>query len=486
MNITIEFQGLSEKLSPSLASTLTVGSSIDVDKSTSTESLVPVKPVPDKAGNRVYRYLRWNFFSVYRRLFSIVFLGNLIPLILIIRKLVVDSRYDAYHSISTIAATATMSNIFTSLITRNEHFVNLLFRVAVSIPTRSPLFARRLMAKMYSYGGIHSGCGVAAVVWHLVYLMATTFLFARGRPLEIAVVVIGWLVLSLFIAILVFAHPHLRATLHNYFELVHRCAGWSIIAAAWAQVMLLAALTGKEQGQTLGRVLLVTPGFWLLLSSTCLVIYPWTRLRLKDVEAEPLSDHAVRLHFKGSKAEACQTVRLADIPLKELHSFACIPEPNGANGYSVVVSDAGDWTKRIIRNPPRKIWVRGVPTFGVLRVATLFKPVVVVATGSGIGPCLGLFNGFPSLPCRVLWSAPSPETTFGKDIIDIVYRADPNAVIIDTRKSGRQDMVRLTYELYKEASAEAVLVISNQKLTWKIVYGMETRGVPAYGPIWDS
>jgi hypothetical protein len=38
----------------------------------------------------------------------------------------------------------------------------------------------------------------------------------------------------------------------------------------------------------------------------------------------------------------------------------------------------------------------------------------------------------------------------------------------------------------QEFQAEAVIVISNEKLTKKVVYGMETRGVPAYGAIWDS
>ena len=47
-------------------------------------------------------------------------------------------------------------------------------------------------------------------------------------------------------------------------------------------------------------------------------------------------------------------------------------------------------------------------------------------------------------------------------------------------------MVKMTYQLVREFRAEAVCVISNQKLTRKIVYGMNSRGVPAFGPIWDS
>jgi len=68
----------------------------------------------------------------------------------------------------------------------------------------------------------------------------------------------------------------------------------------------------------------------------------------------------------------------------------------------------------------------------------------------------------------------------------MVLRADPDAVIIDTRESGRPDMVAITYNMFLEAEAEAVFCISNPKLTRKIVYAMETRGIPAYGPVWDS
>jgi hypothetical protein len=42
-------------------------------------------------------------------------------------------------------------------------------------------------------------------------------------------------------------------------------------------------------------------------------------------------------------------------------------------------------------------------------------------------------------------------------------------------------MVRLTYRLVKEFDAEAVCIISNKTLTDKVVYGMVSRGIPAFG-----
>lgn len=47
-------------------------------------------------------------------------------------------------------------------------------------------------------------------------------------------------------------------------------------------------------------------------------------------------------------------------------------------------------------------------------------------------------------------------------------------------------MVQIAYDMYKNSDAEAVFCISNPSLTKKIVYGLEGRGVPTYGPIWDS
>lgn len=47
-------------------------------------------------------------------------------------------------------------------------------------------------------------------------------------------------------------------------------------------------------------------------------------------------------------------------------------------------------------------------------------------------------------------------------------------------------MVKLTYLVAKEYQPEAVCIISNEALTRKVVYGMVSRGIPAFGPIWDS
>ena len=59
--------------------------------------------------------------------------------------------------------------------------------------------------------------------------------------------------------------------------------------------------------------------------------------------------------------------------------------------------------------------------------------------------------------------------------MDSLLAVSPDAVVYDTRKHGKPDMVKLTMKLVREFNAEAVCVISNQKLTQQVVYGMMSR-----------
>uniref|UniRef100_L2FTJ6 Nonribosomal peptide synthetase 12 n=1 Tax=Colletotrichum fructicola (strain Nara gc5) TaxID=1213859 RepID=L2FTJ6_COLFN len=418
--------------------------------------------VPDKKGNRAYRFLRWNFGSVYRRIFTIAFLANIACLIFVILNSVLTGAALTPQT----CATAVSANILAALFIRNEHTVNAMFKVFVLFPAKAPLSVRRAFAKVYSYGGIHSGCGVASFFCYRIVLL-------------------------LFL-IIAFAHPRARVLLHNWFEGTHRFLGWSVVLLFWALVMMLAEDSSDAANIPYAASVVMTPSFWMLIVITALVAYPWTRLRLRDVEAEAMSAHVVKLNFDFADVHYGQAGQVKGL------------SNAGKKGFSVLVSNAGDWTDKIIKNPPKKIWTRGVPQYGVLRVAGLFEPCIVIATGSGIGPCLSLFVQKPDHPVRIIWSTQRPAETYGQAVIDTIYKADPNAVIIDTKKTGRPDLVAITYRIWessrrqagiaqienaggkKMGPCEAVVIISNQKVTRKVVYGLESRGIPAYGAIFDS
>ena len=391
--------------------------------------------------------------------------------------------------LATSVADAASCNLMVAILFSQVNFVNLLYEIAVHMPHSLPVSIRRRFAKVFHYGGGHSGAGTAAVVWYILYTAIATKNYIQAPTHNtLASLVTSWILVTMFCLILAAAHPHFRIKYHDYFEAGHRFAGWTALVTFWTHNILSAIASSQEEGITTGRYLIKSPNFWFIIVSTSCSFLSWSRLRHQDVYPEVLSDHAIRLHFKYLAMQPFYGLKISDKPLTEWHAFATIPDEdeNGKiNGFSVVVSNAGDWTNKIINTPPKKLWVRGYPLHGLLYTSRLFKRVVVVATGSGIGPCLSLLYANVT-PRRVLWSTPHPETTYGPKIMNSVLRADPDAIIWNTRELGRPDMVALTYQLVLESNAEAVFIISNPKVTAKVVYGMETRGIPAYGAIFDS
>lgn len=55
-----------------------------------------------------------------------------------------------------------------------------------------------------------------------------------------------------------------------------------------------------------------------------------------------------------------------------------------------------------------------------------------------------LHMAIPVAIISLLWTAPNVRQTFGDKFVDAVVEANPEAVIYDTRKHGKPDMVKLT------------------------------------------
>ncbi|KAF3937605.1 hypothetical protein ABW19_dt0203315 [Dactylella cylindrospora] len=439
-------------------------------------------PIPER-GSYIWPKIRHSFLSAYRRLFSVIFLGNLAGL------LYIAFHYSDGSRIKNLA-TAVAANLLVATLIRQDFVINAIFAVFALTPQWAPLRFRRSIAKIYEYGGVHSGAAIAATMWYIFLTEEITRTYAIAARNGVyfknigVVLTLTYIPLLILIAVITFALPGLRRRFHDSFEATHRFGGWTAIAVIWAQSVVLTDAT--RGSASLRRALAESPSFWFLLIITICIIYPWLRLRKVVVRPERLSNHATRLFFDTVPVGWCQGFAVSDRPLFEWHTFASLPEP-GFQSCSLLVSNAGDWTKKQINQGPHKLWIRGIPRTGVLRIAPIFKCAIMIATGSGIGPQLSFLLGCGNtLEYRLIWSTRSPEKTYGKAVMDLVNQVDPKAVIIDTNKTGRPDLVQIAYELYIKMKAEAVFVISNQTITRSTVYALESRGIPAYGPVFDS
>lgn len=433
-------------------------------------------PVQKKSKFAVIRYTA---LDVYRRLFTLVFCANLAVFIAI---MVTDRKLLALGN-------AAAANLLACGLARQPLVVNTIFRTVCSISRSAPLRLRRIASKVYHYGGVHSGCGVASLVWYAGFVgwMSHEYWSPVGgvRTVTLAPLVLSYILLALLLLIIVVAYPAFRIKLHDYFELTHRFTGWLVIILFIVLVLVFANDASQAEQKSLGQYLIEFPAFWMIMVAAASVIHPWTLLRKVRIEPEYLSTHAVRLHFKYTNTKFGKGTQLSKHPLRDWHGFATFPDPNN-QGFSCLVSKAGDWTSNCIKAQPTYLWKRGVLIYGFAYAMRVFKRVVVVTTGSGIGPCLSFLGDKNRPELRVVWQTRTPMKTYGQGILDLVSQLDPNPTIIDTRESGRLDMTPIIRRIAKEFDAEAVCVVSNPVLTKKIVYELEATGVPAFGPIFDS
>ena len=381
------------------------------------------------------------------------------------------------YDIAAIAQVALL-NFTLAILIRQQRVVNLLFWTATRIPTSWPLWIRWGAGKIFHFGGLHSGGAVAGSVWFafLLFGLAANEMNGVGHASGLMLGLSAGMVALMTLMIITAIGP-IRQKFHNRFEHVHRFAGWTLLALFWAHNAAMVRDAGVPLTSSLA--------FWLLCVITLSIASPWMTLKKVPIEVEKPSNHAVIVRFNyGDTPFPGSSNALSVSPLREWHSFANIPTP-GEDGYRLVISRAGDWTGRFIDNPPDNVWVKGITTSGVARIEVLFKKVVYVGTGSGIGPILPHLLAH-DVPNKLIWSTRSPRKTYGDELVDEIEAHTEDPLIWDTDARGKPDLSKLALQALKETGAEAVIVISNQKLTQRVIYDMERQGIPAFGAIWDS
>jgi hypothetical protein len=357
-------------------------------------------------------------------------------------------------------------NFAIGILMRQQHFVNALSRVVMRVPTSWPLRLRWALAKGYHLGGLHVGGAVCGTAWFLGLTVVATGVVGPELLL------VYYLQALLLIGIVTTARPRFRATRHDLFERIHRFGGWGLSALFWTGAALLPS------------ALAATPTVWVLTLTTLSSLMPWLGLRRIPIQVVRPSSHVALVRADHGTPMAGSTRSVSRHPLRQWHSFAVVPSP-GAPGFRMAVSRAGDWTGEFIDDPPSHLWVRGVATAGMANYGTVFRRVVYVVTGSGIGPVLAHVLA-ARVPHTLVWVTRDPVRTYGQELVDEILTAQPDTLIWDTDAHGKPDMVRLAYSAYSSSGAEAVICVSNRTVTWSVVHGMERLGIPALGPIWDS
>ncbi|MCG7495214.1 hypothetical protein [Thalassobius sp. Cn5-15] len=429
----------------------------------------------DAAAPKWRRITRHPALMEYRRLAALVAIVNLSVFILGLQT----GRWGSFGAFHLPAiADMALINLSLGILIRQQRVVNALFWLATRLPTSAPLWMRWGAGKVFHFGGLHSGGTVAGTLWFgfLLFGIVTNRLSGAALPSDVTLGLSAAMV-TLLVLMIASAIGPVRAKFHNAFEKIHRFAGWTVLGLFWAQTVSIT----RDMGQDLAT----TPAFWMLCLITLSIVSPWLTLKKVDVEIEKPSNHAVLAKFNyGDTPFAGSSNAISLTPFGEYHAFANIPSPHEP-GYRLAISRAGDWTGRFIDTPPSKVWVKGITTSGVARIEVLFKKVVYIGTGSGIGPILPhLLKG--EVPNKLVWSTRSPRETYGDALVDEIEGSTENPVIWDTVTQGKPDLSTLALQAVRESGAEAVIVISNQKLTRKVVHDMEALGIPAYGAIWDS
>ncbi len=382
-----------------------------------------------------------------------------------------DWRIDDGSALSALAG-LTLVNLAAAVLIRQQTVLNALFGLAGRGSRSWPLWVRWAVSKVHHVGGIHAGAALAGTGWLCALAAVATITEAR-HPASVSstTLVLCHCLVALALIVVVCAAPVVRSRAHNVFQNTHRFGGWAAIGLFWALTI--------EAGAPAWRVA-------VLAVVTASVASPWLRLRRVPVSIERPSAHAAIVHFDyGVTPAIASGVGISRNPLREWHAFATVTTP-GRSGYRLLVSRAGDWTGRFIDDPPSHVWVRGTPVSAPLaKVALLYERLIYVVTGSGIGPVLGQILA-ARVPARLVWSTRDPRATYGDALVDEVLAVQPDAVIWDTTRHGKRDLVELADEAYRDFDAEALVIVSNKPATMHLVHAFERRGIPAFGPIFDS
>jgi len=131
--------------------------------------------IPDKEQARWFRNFRHHLFYVYRRLFSVVFLANFGVFLWLAVK----------GASTTDLGKAVIANVTLAVMMRQDYVIDAFLFTFTAIPRSWPIAIRKVCALVYHIGGLHSGGGVSAVMWHILFCAKATQDFIRKEHVSL-------------------------------------------------------------------------------------------------------------------------------------------------------------------------------------------------------------------------------------------------------------------------------------------------------------
>ncbi|KAJ3704168.1 hypothetical protein LUZ61_007873 [Rhynchospora tenuis] len=436
------------------------------------------KTVKPKQSRLSVILLDQGLFTVYKRLFAICFILNIVALVL--------AATSHFEYAKKRTALFSIGNILALTLCRSEALLRIVFYFSVKLLGRSwvPLpIKTAATAILQSVGGVHSGCGVSAVAW-LIYALVQTLINSDQTSPEI--IAVASAILALLCASCLAAFPLVRHLHHNVFERTHRFAGWMALALLWVFIVLTNGYNpaNKSYDKLKFSSLIKLQEFWLTITITFFTILPWVTVKKVPVKVTAPSGHASLITFTGG-IKAGLLGRISRSPLSEWHAFGIISD--NKETHLMLAGAVGDFTKGLVADPPSHLWVRGVHFAGLPYLVNMYQRVVLVATGSGICVFLSFLLQSSKAEVCLVWVARGVEENFGKEIKEMVTASRNGKVVVhDTAIMGRPNVAEMTVDAARDWKAEVVVVTSNPEGSRDVVKACKKAGIAAFGPIWDS
>ncbi|XP_057828340.2 adenylate-forming reductase 06235-like [Cryptomeria japonica] len=416
-------------------------------------------------------------FTVYKRLFITTFALNVTALIL------AATGHFPYAEKETVLFS--VGNILALVLCRSEVFLRILFWVAVKMLGRSwvPIPLKTAATSfLQCLGGIHSGCGISSIMW-LIYSLVQIL---RHRESTSGVIIsVAAAILELLFISSAAAFPLVRHVHHNFFEEIHRFAGWIALALLWAFVILTASYNPTKRAYKLRFLDLVKKqDFIFTLLITLLIIFPWLTVRKVAVQVSAPSGQASLIKFGGGVNPGLLG-QISRSPLSDRHAFGIISDGKYEN--MMLAGAVGDFTTELVSDPPKFLYTRYIHFAGLPYLINMYEKVVVVATGSGIGVFLSFMLQCSRADVYFIWVAKAIQRNFGDEIVRKIESYPSEKMIVhDTAVSGHPNVAELTVKAVRDWSAQVVIVTSNPRGSRDVVKKCRREGIPAFGPIWDS